>query len=210
MPRLTYLFIDEVQDYTPAQIDFLLLLFPFAAFTFVGDENQAIFPASITFNELTMIFQQANLPIHRYDMLTSYRSSGAITALFARLQTKSKHLKIAAVRPIGKSISYIDNLADSQLIKWIKNNVLPLTILTKSEADAIRLQKEFSDESTASKMTILPIYLAKGREFQHVLLYNVNDQNYHGPLDKRLLYTAISRATETLIITSNSAISALI
>lgn len=170
VPKLTYLFIDEVQDYTPAQIEFLLLLFPFAAYTFVGDENQAIFPASITFDELTMIFRQANLPIHRYDMLTSYRSSGAITALFARLQTKNNHLKIAAVRPIGKSISYIDNLADSQLIKWIKKSVLPLTILTKSEADAIQLQKEFSDESTASKMTILPIYLAKGREFQHVLL----------------------------------------
>ena len=36
VPALRYLFIDEVQDYTPAQIQFLLCLFPMTAFTLVG------------------------------------------------------------------------------------------------------------------------------------------------------------------------------
>lgn len=58
VPALRYLFIDEVQDYTPAQLQFLLCLFPMTAFTLVGDQQQAIFTSAITVSEIQTIFQQ--------------------------------------------------------------------------------------------------------------------------------------------------------
>lgn len=210
VPKLSYLLIDEVQDYTPAQIDFLLLLFPHAAFTLVGDENQAIFQTSTPFDEIKDLFIQAGLPLYRYDLSTSYRSSGTITALFAKLQTKNIPIKISAVRPLGYEVSFLDYLPNDALIKQIKDRKIPLTILTKSETEAALLRNKLDGVTLQTQISVMPIHLAKGREFQHVILYNVNNQNYHSPLDQRILYTAISRATETLMITSDCSISSLI
>ena len=43
--------------------------------------------------------------------------------------------------------------------------------------------------------------LAKGLEFDHVVLFDVSKENYQSNQDKRLLYTAISRGMKTLTIT---------
>ena len=82
VPAFRYLLIDEVQDYTLAQLGLLIELFPKTHFTLVGDENQAIFNSSTTFADIMRCFDDYHLPIHRYDLRNSYRSSGAITELF--------------------------------------------------------------------------------------------------------------------------------
>ncbi|GEM_PF-3280944 len=56
----------------------------------------------------------------------------------------------------------------------------------------------------------IAVHRAKGLEYPHVLLYNVNNANYQSELEQRVLYTAISRATETLTITSKEALSDLV
>ena len=82
VPAFRYLLIDEVQDYTLAQLGLLIELFPKTHFTLVGDENQAIFNSSTTFADIMRCFDDYHLPIHRHDLRNSYRSSGAITELF--------------------------------------------------------------------------------------------------------------------------------
>lgn len=67
VPSLSFLLIDEIQDYTPAQCALLLTLFPRAAFTMVGDENQAIFNSAIPFSEIQKIFETNNRTVKRYD-----------------------------------------------------------------------------------------------------------------------------------------------
>ncbi|MGF2190888.1 ATP-binding domain-containing protein, partial [Vagococcus fluvialis] len=51
------------------------------------------------------------------------------------------------------------------------------------------------------KIVVLSIMLAKGLEFDHVILYDVSDKNYVSEQDKRLLYTAVSRGMKSLMIT---------
>lgn len=49
--QMAFILVDEVQDYTEAQLLLLLTLFPKASFTLGSDENQAIFNTAIEFSE---------------------------------------------------------------------------------------------------------------------------------------------------------------
>ena len=50
-------------------------------------------------------------------------------------------------------------------------------------------------------ISIVPSYLAKGLEFDSVILFNVNDEKYKNTtLDIKLLYVAITRAMSKLDI----------
>ena len=45
-------------------------------------------------------------------------------------------------------------------------------------------------------------YLAKGLEFDAVIVWNANDQQYHGNDERQLLYTICSRAMHELSLVS--------
>lgn len=207
VPALRYLFIDEVQDYTPAQIQFLLCLFPMTAFTLVGDQQQAIFTSAITVSEIQTLFQQQAKFLETYQLTTSYRSSGAITRLFAQMLPKETNLNISAVRPEGKLPQFYANLPDVALVDIVKELKQPVTIITKDSRSSEELKQFFDKQAVSFHGTVLPIHLAKGLEFKQVLLYDVSEENYHTDQDRRILYTAISRAMEELVVTSKGTFS---
>lgn len=207
VPALRYLFIDEVQDYTPAQLQFLLCLFPMTAFTLVGDQQQAIFTSAITVSEIQTIFQQQAKSLEMYQLTTSYRSSGVITRLFAQMLPKETNLKISAVRPAGKLPQFYANLTDVALVDIVKELKQPVTIITKDSRSSEELKQFFDKQAVSFHGTVLPIHLAKGLEFKQVLLYDVSAENYHTDQDQRILYTAISRAMEELMVTSKTTFS---
>ena len=49
---------------------------------------------------------------------------------------------------------------------------------------------------------IVPSFLAKGLEFDAVIVWNANDQQYHGDDERQLLYTICSRAMHELTLTA--------
>ena len=49
---------------------------------------------------------------------------------------------------------------------------------------------------------VVPSYLAKGLEFDSVIVWDANDQKYHGDSERQLLYTICSRAMHDLTIVS--------
>ena len=62
----------------------------------------------------------------------------------------------------------------------------------------IKLIKSKDSEYHAG-ISIVPSYLAKGLEFDSVILFNVNNENYQNTvLDIKLLYVAITRAMSKL------------
>lgn len=207
VPALRYLFIDEVQDYTPAQLQFLLCLFPMTAFTLVGDQQQAIFTSAITVSEIQTIFQQQAKSLETYQLTTSYRSSGVITRLFAQMLPKETNLNISAVRPAGKLPQFYANLTDVALVDIVKELKQPVTIITKDSRSSEELKQFFDKQAVSFHGTVLPIHLAKGLEFKQVLLYDASAENYHTDQDQRILYTAISRAMEELMVTSKTTFS---
>lgn len=205
-----FVLIDEVQDYTYAQLALLRLHYPNAEFTLVGDENQAIFHSHIDFDQIEALFTSHNQLVKRYEILNSYRSSGEITRLFAPLAKNSQQLRIAAVRSDGQPPSFYpyQSLTEyGKLIQEITASVdEPLVILTKTQQEANDLEMTLQDVNCK----ILPISAAKGLEFDHVLIHNVSADNYHTDLDRRLLYTSISRAMKTIYLSYSGQLSAFL
>lgn len=204
LPPIRFLIVDEVQDYTAAQIQLLAELFLKAWITMVGDEDQAIFNSHISFAEISTILQDYSVDPKLYRLQKSYRSSGTITQLFSQLGTDPGQIK--AVQPLGEAIHY-EAFADLRAFKRIVQRFSEkraVTILTKTPAEAEFLKNEWKYANDQPK--ILSVSMAKGLEFDHVILFDVSQKNYHSQSDKRILYTAISRAMKTLVITYDKAL----
>src|SRR5699024_4999264 len=171
VPKLTFLFIDEVQDYTPAQLELLFTVFSQTHFTMVGDENQAIFNSATSFLEISDIFSQTGKRVKKYDLINSYRSSGAITGLFNQLTSNKQSIEIIPIRPYGTEPTFYGFHSMEECVEMIKqhqmNTNADLTVITKTEKEASQL-KIYLD----NKVTIVPISLAKGLEFEHVIIYD--------------------------------------
>ncbi|HIB3572296.1 TPA: HelD family protein [Enterococcus faecium] len=205
VPAFRYLLIDEVQDYTLAQLGLLIELFPKTHFTLVGDENQAIFNSSTTFADIMRCFDDYHLPIHRYDLRNSYRSSGAITELFKTYAVDQEKIDIVSIRPQGKEPEYRSFRSSEELLKILAEILVSLkgekaVVITQTEEETQTLQESIKKNSYGlENCQIIPLSLAKGLEFDHVILYpfeNDGDEQRR----RRQMYTAISRGMKSIVV----------
>ncbi|MBS7577775.1 MULTISPECIES: UvrD-helicase domain-containing protein [unclassified Enterococcus] len=224
--NIKFVLVDEAQDYSEMQVALLISLFNRAKFTLLGDENQAIFARSIDFEQLSSLFQKFDLPVVRKDLLISYRSNGPITEIFNHL-AKTKNIEVEAVQVDGEPVVFRQfNDGDDYLLyltdilrKIDKNS--STVVITKSVSQARKLEKvcqgkimftpldEIKKHVPTSGISFLPIGLAKGLEFDNVIIHNANQINYQNNRDRLLLYTAASRAMKRLFIISIGQQSAL-
>lgn len=205
VPAFRYLLIDEVQDYTLAQLGLLIELFPKTHFTLVGDENQAIFNSSTTFADIMRCFDDYHLPIHRYDLRNSYRSSGAITELFKTYAVDQEKIDIVSIRPQGKEPEYRSFRSSEELLEILAEILASLkgekaAIITQTEEKTQTLQESIKKSSYGlENCQIIPLSLAKGLEFDHVILYPFeNDRDEQRR--RRQMYTAISRGMKSIVV----------
>lgn len=205
VPAFRYLLIDEVQDYTLAQLGLLIELFPKTHFTLVGDENQAIFNSSTTFADIMRCFDDYHLPIHRYDLRNSYRSSGAITELFKTYAVDQEKIDIVSIRPQGKEPEYRSFRSSEELLKILAEILVSLkgekaAVITQTEEETQTLQESIKKNSYGlENCQIIPLSLAKGLEFDHVILYPFeNDRDEQRR--RRQMYTAISRGMKSIVV----------
>lgn len=205
VPAFRYLLIDEVQDYTLAQLGLLIELFPKTHFTLVGDGNQAIFNSSTTFADIMRCFDDYHLPIHRYDLRNSYRSSGAITELFKTYAVDQEKIDIVSIRPQGKEPEYRSFRSSEELLKILAEILVSLkgekaAVITQTEEETQTLQESIKKNSYGlENCQIIPLSLAKGLEFDHVILYpfeNDGDEQRR----RRQMYTAISRGMKSIVV----------
>jgi len=210
-PKVKQVFIDEVQDYHASTLHLFKQLFPKAQFTIFGDQHQSITPHKIQFSKLPAIFPNLKTQALR----TSYRSSGAITALFSQLFPDLTD--VHAVQPHGVQPTYLSATNDADYLAQIQTQIdqLPtdqtLAIITPAGQFDERLLKlkdvhHLSTETTTlpeSGAFTLPLTLAKGLEFDNVLLYDLINDYYTEPtVGRNRLYTAISRATHRLTLSA--------
>ncbi|EMF0550078.1 AAA family ATPase [Enterococcus faecium] len=205
VPAFRYLLIDEVRDYTLAQLGLLIELFPKTHFTLVGDENQAIFNSSTTFADIMRCFDDYHLPIHRYDLRNSYRSSGAITELFKTYAVDQEKIDIVSIRPQGKEPEYRSFRSSEELLEILAEILASLkgekaAIITQTEEETQTLQESIKKSSYGlENCQIIPLSLAKGLEFDHVILYPFeNDKDEQRR--RRQMYTAISRGMKSIVV----------
>ncbi|MDR1521436.1 MAG: AAA family ATPase [Streptococcaceae bacterium] len=216
--NVRFVLVDEVQDYSPIQLRLLLELYPRASFTLLGDENQAIFQTYIDFSTITEIFEKAGNSVTQKNLATSYRSNGPITALFKQLAENHKTINVVTIQETGdqpqfigaktkedyeqKLIAILQHLPKDQSTALITKDVKQAEYLNKKLMKVLKIHS--FTKSTAHVpgigINLLPISIAKGLEFDNVILHDVSAENYHSKHDKKLLYTGISRGMKKIFL----------
>lgn len=219
---IRFLFIDEIQDYTPFQLAFLKFSFPKAKFTVLGDLNQAIFTkddAKNLQNDFASLFDSDR--VESIKLTQTYRSTQQITDFTKYILRDGQDID-AFNRDGKKPILYtLPNETEmlAQLRAQLEEhdvNKDTTAIITKTRADAQALAAQLDSQNVtliqsenqrlAQGTIIVPSYLAKGLEFDAVIIWHADDTRYGDESDRRLLYTVASRAMHTLtLIAANDA-----
>ncbi|MGK4044996.1 RNA polymerase recycling motor HelD [Heyndrickxia oleronia] len=215
---IKYVFIDEIQDYSPLQLEYMKYMFPYSKFTMLGDINQSIFNKGKkpTIQTAIDIFGAEKAEIIR--LTKSYRSTAAITAFTKEILQDGEEIELFE-REGEKPTIIVRNDVD-QLIEEITDQVNKLTKVSGSVAiigktmkdceQAFQLLKNkinvtligMKNQEIVDGPMILPSYLAKGLEFDCVIVLNASNEMYLQDSERTLLYTICTRAMHRLIITS--------
>ncbi|MFD1453652.1 MULTISPECIES: RNA polymerase recycling motor HelD [Oceanobacillus] len=208
--------IDEAQDYTPFQFAYLKHLYPYASFTLLGDVNQAIYSYASKENPIQEKISHED-STERIVLTKSYRSTKQIsdfTSYFSPSDEPVEPFNRSGVLPevirLTKSISEKDALL-YKIEEKQQEGYETIAIIAKTAAgcDDIyrKLHKEVDikqineDSKTYQKgIVVVPVYLAKGIEFDAVILADASDEVYSYAADRYLLYTACTRAMHDLTI----------
>lgn len=208
--------VDEAQDYSPMHYYLLKNLFKEARFTIVGDINQAVEKKSDMsfYDDIISIFnfKKSNKII----MNKSYRSSYEISKFCERfLEEKgnTEYFKRNEEEPEiikTKNNDDLENKIIKQINNYKANGYNSVAIICKNRKQAadlyFSLKEKINDiklvdylgEQSLTGTIILPVYLAKGLEFDAVIVYSTDNKNYNTIFDKKLLYVACTRALHRL------------
>lgn len=222
-----YVFIDEMQDYSTAMLIYLRHAFPLAKFTVLGDSEQALFkPLQLPETLLTRLGKalQARRP-NLIALRRSYRSTTEITNFAKTLLPDGD--KIIAFTRHGEKPRLLVRHSDDETNQALREETAKLTakyetvaILTKNQEQATRVYQELHrhrvanlhllnehDSALPNGVLVLPIYLAKGLEFDAVIAADVSAKNLAGTDEIGMIYTMASRAMHELTLLSNGAVS---
>ena len=218
---MQHVFIDEVQDYSPAMLIYLRHAFPKANFTILGDSEQALFrPLQLpqeALRELSNILQARHPTLIR--LQRSYRSTTEITN-FAKAMLPDGQEIIPFARHGDKPrliIRYSKAAADRALQEASEEQsqrFRTVAVITQSQAEARRLYSHLRRSLTCHLLTaddhrlptgvlILPLYLAKGLEFDCVIAADVSEKAMGGQTAVGPLYTLATRAMHQLIMVAS-------
>ncbi len=213
--KVKHLLIDEMQDYTLIQYAVLSKLFSCEK-TILGDENQSINPQSSSSSEtINCIFKMSD----RVKLHKSYRSTYEITKFAQRILPNSD---LIAIERHGEEPQVLfcknQNEELSQVFHiihdFLKSEYHTMGIICKTKKQAEKLynlvKKQipqtslYTEKSTSFKegISVCPVYLSKGLEFDQVHVLDASSENYSTHEERYLLYIACTRAIHRLTLTS--------
>lgn len=218
---ISYLVIDEMQDYSAVQMYILNYLYDCPK-TLLGDYNQTINP-HLSKNIIASFKDILNGDNIVLELNKTYRSTQEIVNFYNKIGQKSD---VNAVDRHGNEIQIIKISSEkkskelSDIIHNLQNKgYQSIAIITKTNNEAKDLACQLKNlnlnliddnvDFYDNKTCIISIYNSKGLEFDAVILYNVSN-NYVTEIDRNLLYIASTRALHELIITYEDDISKII
>ncbi|URN94296.1 MAG: UvrD-helicase domain-containing protein [Candidatus Pristimantibacillus lignocellulolyticus] len=212
-----YVFIDEGQDYSAFQLQYMRKIFPRSRMTIVGDLNQSIFVHSSLqekFTPFENLFSEEET--ERMTLLRSYRSTHEIIEFTAamieggdQIIPFNRHGRVPEVTVLDSAAQY-DQQIDDKLHHWIREGYTSIAIICKTAHESKlvfeRLQDRWKvlrlvDQETVTfqqGIMVIPAYLAKGVEFDAVMIYDASSTQYHLERERKLFYTACTRAMHEL------------
>ncbi|MEY8348078.1 UvrD-helicase domain-containing protein [Bacillus cereus] len=216
--KFHHVVIDEAQDFSPLQIYILKEITMGNSFTILGDLSQAIYDYQgiEDWNDFKEVFQETGY----YELTRSYRSTKEIIE-FANEVIKNAEVPVGLATPVFRSgekvkvISTDDQFAE--IIKTLEDmqneNVKTIAVIGRTDDECRNIYEKLTAagitvnviEANQSKyeggISVVPVYLAKGLEFDAVLLIDVDAMHYKGTKhDAKLLYVGCTRSLHDLRI----------
>lgn len=209
-----HVIIDEAQDYSPIQFKVIKELTGSKYFTIVGDVNQRINKASEmpAMMDLENILNLENIEI--FNLNRSYRST------FEIIDYANKFLKETSITPLvrnGKAVEVINTDSEDLFVNEIINSINEyskaelesIAIITKDQNQLEEVYRFIKDKIHVVKFNrediiykggtvIIPSYLAKGLEFDGVIMAEINKDHKENKEEDLIKYIMATRALHRL------------
>ncbi|NRF92051.1 UvrD-helicase domain-containing protein [Paenibacillus frigoriresistens] len=217
-----HVIIDEAQDYSPFQLAYLKRLFPRCRMTALGDLNQAIYSHASAYSEIDPIAalygpeQTEVIRLHR-----SYRSTRELVEFtrgivpggdaiepFTRSGAKPRVIK-------ASDRGSLHSLLAAEIDRLLVEGYASIAIIAKTASESKLAHQALEPQlqvplglitkhspTFESGVLVIPSYLAKGVEFDAVLVYDGSRHQYGHENERKLFYTACTRAMHELCMFS--------
>ena len=216
--RVKHLLIDEMQDYSPIQYKVIQKLFPCRK-TVLGDAGQSVNPYGSSTAET---IQKSLTASEIMKLCKSYRSTFEITDFAqkihpnAELEPVARHGEKPQILQFGSAVEELSGIM-GLISTYRKSGYKSLGIICKTEQQARKMAdmlKSYandisflSSQSSAfvQGIVIISAHMAKGLEFDEVIIPQTDERNYRSEIDKSMLYVAVTRAMHRLTLTFHEA-----
>ena len=216
--RVKHLLIDEMQDYSPIQYKVIQKLFPCRK-TVLGDAGQSVNPYGTSTAET---IQKSLTASEIMKLCKSYRSTFEITDFAqkihpnAELEPVARHGEKPQILQFGSAVEELSGIM-GLISTYRKSGYKSLGIICKTEQQAREMAdmlKSYandisflSSQSSAfvQGIVIISAHMAKGLEFDEVIIPQTDERNYRSEIDKSMLYVAVTRAMHRLTLTFHEA-----
>lgn len=215
--KIKQVVIDEAQDYYPMHYEIFNILFKDAKYTVLGDFNQTIEKESVAslYDDISNILNKQKTLMMM--LKKGYRSSYEINAFTHQLLGFKQDIFAFERREEEPVLIHKENLEEMEkaIVQDIhfslEQGYESIAIICKSQLIADKIYANINplleiklitpdNDKIEKGVMIIPAYMAKGLEFDVVLVYDVNRINFSDELDNKLLYIACTRALHRLSI----------
>ncbi|MBT2723566.1 RNA polymerase recycling motor HelD [Bacillus sp. ISL-46] len=220
---IRHIFIDEAQDYSPFQFAFIQKLFPFSKMTLLGDFNQAIFSGATGAETVLSDLNISGETIESFVLTKTYRSTKEIVNFTSALIEGGENIEpfnrtgrkplVTEIEPDEITRTIIKTIKDFQ-----NDGHRTIAVICRTADESKRAFEALKNEvslhliekgtiSYEKGILVIPSYLAKGIEFDAVILYDCSQ--YKKESERKLFYTVCTRAMHELHMIATSRISPL-
>lgn len=227
--RFDHIVIDEAQDFSPFQIAVLDLYVKGHSFTILGDLSQGIhaYKGVHEWDEMQRLFSPEHTAYHA--LTRSYRSTMEIIEFANGILSSGVHSPLLAVpvfrsgNPVrlitygeeqpktGKGTDPRVSAVRTALEALSGREYRTVAVLTRSLREAAELHAELAADfddlhlidgsmtQYLGGLSVLPVYLSKGLEFDAVILADADAEHYGAAAwDAKLMYVGCTRALHEL------------
>jgi DNA helicase-2/ATP-dependent DNA helicase PcrA len=209
--------IDEGQDYYPLHYELLNRLFLKAKLTILGDINQ-----TLQKNEDLSFYEALTKRLNRkkhalVTMNKSYRCTSEILRFSKKFIDDAipvESFNRRGEEPVLLGASDLESLVEKlcqATNQCIEAGYQSIGLILKTQKNTMILFEALKQKMAVNLIrhdtiaeiegvSIMPMYLSKGLEFDAVFICDVSAANYHSEADKRLLYIGCTRALHRLYL----------
>lgn len=213
---IKHVIIDEAQDYTVVHYEIIKKVFEKCKMTILGDLNQSVngYMNIGSFDSISQVFNRKDTK--SISLTKSYRSSKEIADFCKEILMSQNHLEQLNRHGSKPKVIKVDksNLCrrlaeDIHNLKSRGHKLIAVICKTAGQCEAFhKSMHSYMDISLISNqneiyqggVVIIPSYLAKGLEFDAVLVNSIEDGDYSKEEERRLLYTVCTRALHELYL----------